>query len=83
MRLIPIRIKLLRFIDAFCRKHGYSPSMREMEDAAGMTSTSQVSYHMDWLRVNGYISYVPQAARTVRVIVDMDLIDRNISNRTG
>lgn len=47
--------KVLRFVRSFTAAHGYSPSMREIGDAVGLSSTSSVSYQLRELEAKGLI----------------------------
>lgn len=40
------REQILRFIDTYRRRHGWSPSIREIGAACGMTSTAHVQYYL-------------------------------------
>jgi repressor LexA len=56
--------EILRFIQGF---GGYPPSMREIGEAVGLTSTSAVSYQLSCLQDKGYLRRVPGRPRTVEV----------------
>jgi repressor LexA len=58
--------EILRFIQGF---RGYPPSMREIGDAVGLTSTSAVSYQLSCLQDKGYLRRVPGRPRTVEVVL--------------
>ena len=58
--------EILRFIQGF---GGYPPSMREIGDAVGLTSTSAVSYQLSCLQDKGYLRRVPGRPRTVEVVL--------------
>ena len=60
--------KIVAFIDAYIKEHGYSPTMREIGAAVGITSTSHVSYHIDRLVEQGKLTKVANIARSVRVV---------------
>lgn len=61
---------ILSFIEAYIEDHGYSPSIREMQVAAGLASTSAVHHHLRLLAKAGRITYLPSTARTVRIVRD-------------
>ena len=58
--------EILRFIQGF---GGYPPSMREIGEAVGLTSTSAVSYQLSCLQDKGYLRRVPGRPRTVEVVL--------------
>jgi repressor LexA len=58
--------KILRFIREFGH---YAPSMREIGEAVGLTSTSAVSYQLSTLQDKGYLRRVPGRPRTVEVVL--------------
>lgn len=60
--------KILSFIDAYIKEHGYSPTMREIGEAVGISSTSHVSYWIDRLVEEGKITKQKNIARSVRVV---------------
>ena len=60
--------KILTFIDSYIKEHGYSPTMREIGEAVGISSTSHVSYWIDRLVEEGKITKQKNIARSVRVV---------------
>src|SRR5215831_20338022 len=58
--------EILRFIRGFGR---YAPSMREIGEAVGLTSTSAVSYQLSSLQDKGYLRRVLGRPRTVKVVL--------------
>ena len=60
--------KILAFIDAYIKEHGFSPTMREIGAAVGISSTSHVSYWIDKLVNEGKLTKVANIARSVRVV---------------
>ena len=59
--------KVLQVIRESVQKHGYPPSMREIAEAIGLTSTSTVSHHLSTLQRKGYLHRDAGRARTVEV----------------
>jgi transcriptional regulator with XRE-family HTH domain/DNA-binding CsgD family transcriptional regulator len=47
--------KVLQVIRESVQKRGYPPSMREIAEAIGLTSTSTVSHHLSTLQRKGYL----------------------------
>ena len=59
--------KVLQVIRESVQKRGYPPSMREIGEAVGLTSTSSVSYQLSTLQAKGYLHRDAGRPRTVEV----------------
>ena len=59
--------KVLQVIRESVQKRGYPPSMREIGEAVGLTSTSSVSYQLSMLQRKGYLRRDVGRPRTVEV----------------
>jgi repressor LexA len=59
--------KVLQVIRESVQKRGYPPSMREIGEAVGLTSTSSVSYQLSTLQNKGYLRRDAGRPRTVEV----------------
>jgi repressor LexA len=59
--------EVLQVIRESVQKRGYPPSMREIAEAIGLTSTSTVSHHLSTLQRKGYLHRDVGRARTVEV----------------
>ena len=59
--------KIVRFIGGWIQEHGYSPSMREIGRAVGLTSTSSVEHQLAALQAKGYLRRAAGCPRTVEV----------------
>ena len=59
--------KVLQVIRESVQKRGYPPSMREIGEAVGLTSTSSVSYQLSTLQAKGYLRRDAGRPRTVEV----------------
>ena len=59
--------KVLQVIRDSVQRRGYPPSMREIGDAVGLTSTSSVSYQLSTLQKKGYLHRDVGRPRTVEV----------------
>ena len=59
--------KVLQIIRESVQKRGYPPSMREIGEAVGLTSTSSVSYQLSTLQKKGYLHRDVGRPRTVEV----------------
>jgi len=65
--LTPRQRKVLEVIRAAVERRGYPPSMREIGEAVGLTSTSSVSYQLSTLQRKGYLHRDVGRPRTVEV----------------
>jgi len=50
------QLQILQFIHESVQSRGYSPTLREIAQAVGLTSQSTVSYHLNGLVEKGYLS---------------------------
>jgi repressor LexA len=66
------RRAVLRAVRDLTRRNGYPPSLREIGEAAGLASTSSVSYQMNVLQKQGYISREAGQPRTAIVRTSAD-----------
>ena len=64
-QLSPPQRAILTFIAGYMRSNGYSPTMREICDGAGISSTSVASYHLVRLERKGYITRTPKLSRSI------------------
>lgn len=60
--------EILSFLKSFSAKNGYPPSVREIGDAVGLSSSSTVHSHLNSLENKGYIRRDPSSARALTVI---------------
>ena len=58
---------ILEFVGEYINDNGYPPSMREIGAAAGISSTSVVSYNLDRLEEAGYIVRDREVSRGLRL----------------
>jgi repressor LexA len=65
--LTPRRRKVMKVIDDSVRRTGYSPTYREIGDAAGLASTSSVSHQVSKLEELGLVIREPGRPRTILV----------------
>ena len=59
--------KILRAIRESVQERGYPPSLREIGDAVGLTSTASVGYQLSTLQRKGYLHRGMGRARTIEV----------------
>ena len=64
------RREILDFIDRAQRERGYPPSVREICEAVGLTSTSTVHAHLATLQRQGYLRRDPTKPRAIEVRCD-------------
>lgn len=57
--------EILQFIQTFIRDNGYAPSVREIGNAVGLSSTATVSYHVSQLREKGLLQSEPGKKRAI------------------
>ena len=60
--------KILRFVQEFTLENGYSPSVREIGAAVGLSSTATVSYHLRQLQEKGLLQTAPGKGRKRTVV---------------
>jgi repressor LexA len=59
--------RILQAIADFAQHRGYAPTLRELGEAAGLASTSGVSYQLSVLQRKGYLRRVPGRPRTIEL----------------
>jgi repressor LexA len=59
--------RILDFIQDYQRKHKHPPSIREIGESCGISSTSVVNYYLDQLERNGHIERDRKISRGLRV----------------
>lgn len=60
--------QVLNFIRETLQRQGYPPSLREICEAVGVTSTSTAAYQLRELAKKGYIALTPGRPRSYRII---------------
>jgi repressor LexA len=63
---------ILDFLSDFTAKNGYPPSVREIGEAVGLSSSSTVHSHLNALEDKGFIRRDPSSARALTVIGQED-----------
>ena len=56
------------FVRKEIKRNGYAPSVREICDGVGLSSTSTVHAHLETLRKKGYINRFPSKNRTIEIL---------------
>jgi len=65
------RRQILEYIESSLRDRGYPPSVREIGDAVGLTSSSTVHAHLSTLEASGYLRRDPTKPRAIEVRYDV------------
>ncbi len=64
--------KILSFLRTFTLDNGYPPTIREIGEAVGITSTSVVNYNLDALQREGYIYRDRTVSRGIRLVEGLE-----------
>jgi repressor LexA len=70
--LTPRQRQVLEFVDAEVRRRGYPPSVREIGEAVGLSSSSTVHAHLAALQDKGYLSRDPTKPRAIELRYDAE-----------
>lgn len=62
--------EILTFIQRYSDAHGYPPSVREIGQALGLTSSSTVHSHLTALEKKGYLRRDPSKPRALEILKD-------------
>ncbi len=65
--LTPRQQQVLEFVDSEVRRKGYPPSVREIGEAVGLSSSSTVHAHLAALQDKGYLRRDPTKPRAIEV----------------
>ena len=68
--LTPRQRQVLLFIDSQVRERGYPPSVREIGEAVGLSSSSTVHAHLAALQEKGFLRRDPTKPRAIEVCFD-------------
>jgi repressor LexA len=61
------RKAILAFIVSFAKDRGFSPTVREIGDAVGLSSSSTIQSHLNRLQMDRKITRDPLLARSIRI----------------
>ncbi|MGH8145559.1 MAG: transcriptional repressor LexA [Rhodanobacteraceae bacterium] len=64
----PAQLKVLRFVRTHLARHGYPPSVREIQRAFGFASPNAAAKHLRALEAQGIIELPARTARGIRLI---------------
>lgn len=67
-KLTEVQSNILKAIVSYRREKGYNPTMREVGEAVGLSSTSSVSYQLSQLRELGFLSKADAGQRAMDVL---------------
>lgn len=69
--LPPKQRETLEQLIAFTQEHGYPPSIQQLCDLVGVTSTSTIHYHITALKKKGFIHWNPAEKRAISIHEDL------------
>lgn len=72
MNLSERQSKILSFLKTFTLDNGYPPTIREIGEAVGITSTSVVNYNLDALQRGGFIYRDRTVSRGIRLVEGLE-----------
>lgn len=64
------QVRILEMIREFTAEYGYPPTIREIGEQVGISSTSVVSYNLDILQSKGYLSRSSEVSRGLKLTDD-------------
>lgn len=73
--LTAVQSRILDVIRESMQERNYAPSMREIGEAVGLSSTASVSHQLNKLELMGYLSRDPRRPRTIDLIGEEALAD--------
>ena len=80
--LTPRQQKVLQHIKEAIEKRGYPPSMREIGEAVGLTSSSSVAHQLKVLEEKGFLKRDPNRPRALEVFLpEVMAARRSISSK--
>jgi repressor LexA len=71
---------IIEFIRRFQRESGYPPTIRQIGEAVGISSTSVVNYNLNKLEKDGYLTRDLKVSRGLRLIEAADAVVEALSN---
>jgi repressor LexA len=61
------QLRVMELIEASRRSHGYPPTIRELADATGVSSTHTVACHLEALKTKEFVTWSVGKGRTLSV----------------
>ena len=79
-RLSERQQKIVEFLGEYIEEHGYPPSIREIGDAADISSTSVVTYNLRRLEEKGYITRDREVSRGLKLtgVAHADMVPETV-----
>lgn len=68
--------RILNYIRDVSKKRNYPPSVREIGEAVGLSSSSTVHNHLNQLERRGLIKRDPSKSRTVQLVADAEMDEK-------
>ena len=69
-KMTPRRKRILEFIQTFMEENGLPPTIRDIQKACDISSTSVVDYNLRLLDRDGYLNRRPEVARGIELLDD-------------
>ena len=69
--------EVLKFVKEFMVSHGYPPTVREIDEALGLSSPATTHYHLKGLEEKGYIRKNGSKNRAIELLVDNEYAKKN------
>lgn len=66
---------ILQLIEEYAQEYGYPPTIREIGEAVGISSTSVVSYNLNVLQRKGLLTRNPDVSRGLRLVQSQEEIE--------
>lgn len=67
-----MEMKVLKEIKKYIDKNGYAPTVRELCEITGRTSTQTIHAKIRGLKNKGYIDYLDGKTRTISILKEVD-----------
>jgi len=67
-KLTEKQLLTLNVVKDYIQEHGYSPTIREICVECGVNSPAIIHYYLKLLKKKGYIDYIYNRNRTIRVL---------------
>ena len=62
------QVKILKAIEELSEELGYSPSIREIDERAGINKPGSTAFQINRLAAMGLVTFKPYTARTIRLV---------------
>lgn len=73
--------RILLCIFNYCQERVYSPTVREIGELVGLSSTSSVWGHLDRLKNRNLITYLEKKPRTIRITTKGNKVVHELLNQ--